>query len=48
MLCGLLPWIIVVCVDYSSDWEILVESKVSHKPVRHIKQQILSAIKTEW
>lgn len=48
MLCGLFPWIIVVCVGYSSDWEILSESKVSLKPVRHLKQKIPNAMKTEW
>lgn len=48
MLCGLSPWIIMVCVDYSSDWEILVQSKVSPKPLRYLKQNIPNAMETEW
>lgn len=48
MLCGLSPWIIVVCVDHSSDWEILGGSKVSPEPVKHLKQKIPNAMKTEW
>lgn len=48
MLCGLFPSVAVGCVGYSSDWEILVESKVSSKPVRHLKQKIPNAMKTGW